>query len=265
MDRGVWSCAAASAMFLVSLTGEITEAAEPGFYVGAAGGRSEQRLDKDAGVGLGPLVVVDFVGLDPFPGNLPLPPIPIRPIFDGPIFDGPVFIPMQPAGVTVDQSDVGWNVALGYRVNKYLAAELSYVNAGEASLTERFSAVPGAPIQVPDVLHSYTVSSAGPAVSVLGSLPLSERWQIFLRGGVFFAKQEVAARIIVQEPTATNLRPVERDYSDEVFSLGAGVQWDFLPRWTARLEYQRSDDLQANDIMGESRLDQATLSVLFGL
>jgi hypothetical protein len=59
--------------------------------------------------------------------------------------------------------------------------------------------------------------------------------------------------------------PINRDFSDEVVTVGAGVQWAFLPRWTARLDYQRTDDLKANEIMGESRIDQASLSVLFGL
>lgn len=263
MDRGMWGYAAASAMFFVSLTGEIAEAAEPGFYVGAAGGRSEQRLDKAAGVG--PLIIASLTRPDPNPGNpFPFPTFPL-PSPLPPILGAPTIIPLQPTDVTADQSDVGWNVALGYRVNKYLAAELSYVNAGEASLRETYSPVPGAPIQVPDVLRTYTVRSTGPAVSVLGSLPLSERWQIFLRGGVFFAQQEVESRVLIQSPTAINAPALERDYSDEVFNIGAGIEWAFLPRWTARLEYQRSDDLQSNDIMGESRLDQASLSVLFGL
>ncbi len=116
-----------------------------------------------------------------------------------------------------------------------------------------------------NVLRTYTVNARGPEVSVLGSLPLSERWELFLRGGVLFAKQEVESRTIIESPTATGGQPIERDFSDEVITVGAGVQWAFLPRWTARLEYQRSDDLQPNEIMGESRLDQASISVLFGL
>jgi opacity protein-like surface antigen len=180
----------------------------------------------------------------PFPGN-------------------PMVIAAVQSDVTADETDVGWSIVLGYRVNKYLAAEVSYMDAGEASLTEQYYTL--GPSSLPDVLNTYTVSSSGPAVSVLGSLPLSERWEIFLRGGVLFAKQEVEARVIIQSPTAINARPIERDYSDEVVTVGAGVQWAFLPRWTARLEYQRSDDLQSNEIMGESRLDQASLSVLFGL
>ena len=258
MNRGMFGFAAASAMVVVSLSCEISEAAEPGFYVGAAGGRSEQQLDKQAGVG--PIVIADLPSFNPIPSDPPRNLIPFPPGLGN-----PVFIPLFPAGTTADETDVGWNVALGYRVNKYLAAELSYVDAGEASLTERYATSSSAPISLPDVLRTYTVNSRGPAVSVLGSLPLSERWELFLRGGVLFAKQEVESRTIIDDPTAINSRPIERDYSDEVYTLGAGVQWTFLPRWTARLEYQRSDDLQSNDIMGESRLDQAALSVLFGL
>jgi hypothetical protein len=253
---------AASAVFLISLSCEISEAAEAGFYVGAAGARSEQRLDESAGVG--PIIVVDVDFTPPGSGSLPFPVLRDPPYNYAPFPIGsPVFVQAVPSGVTVDETDVGWSVMLGYRVNKYLAAELSYMDAGEASLTERYSTPP--PYSFPDVLNTYTVSSSGPAVSVLGSLPLSERWEVFLRGGVLFAKQEVEARVIIQSPTAINARPIERDYSDEIFTVGAGVQWTFLPRWTARLEYQRSDDLQSNDIMGESRLEQVSLGVLFGL
>lgn len=272
MNRGTWGVSAASAksiasfvisLFVVSLACEIAVAAEPGFYVGAAGGRSEQRLDKQAGIG--PQIPVAIIGVLP-PGAIFVPsppgsrpPGPLPPVFGG--VTG--FVPLLGPDTTMDETDVGWNIALGYRLNKYLAAELSYVDAGEASMVQRYSTPPTS--SLPDVLRTYTVNARGPSVSVLGSLPLGEQWEVFLRGGVLFARQEVESKTIIESPTAIVGRPIERDYSDEVFTVGAGVQWAFLPRWTARLEYQRSDDLQPNDIMGESRLDQASLSVLFGL
>jgi opacity protein-like surface antigen len=262
MNRGLLGFAVASSMFVVSLNCEIAAAAEKGFYLGVAGGRSEQRLDKEAGIGPPP-PVVDMLPpggvFNPFPSDQP--PIPWLP----PPPSGVVAV-LLPAGMTADETDVGWNVAVGYRVNRYLAAELSYVDAGDASLTERYSAPPSTVPSPGDILRSYTVSSRGPAVSVLGSLPLSERWEVFVRGGVLFAKQDVRTRTLSEDPQAIVIdHPLDRSYSDEVFNVGAGVQWAFLPRWTARLEYQRSDNLQRNDIMGESRLEQAALSVLFGL
>jgi len=268
MTSGMFRCTAISAMFVVSLSCEIAAAADPGFYIGAAGGRSEQRLDKQAGVGPPPAIIATIPG-----GVFPILPVdPIRtpaPIFGvilPPVFAVPTAI-FLPAGISADEADVGWNLSLGYRINKYLAAELAYVDSGEASLVERYlpaaglSPAPG----LSEINRSYTVTSRGPAVSVLGTLPLSSQWELFLRGGVLFAKQEVEARTRSVGGSAIVAAPIERDFSDEVVTVGAGVQWTFLPRWTARLEYQRTDDLQSNEIMGESRIDQASLSILFGL
>lgn len=246
----------------------MAEAAGPGFYIGAAGGRSEQSLDKRAGVGPAPAVgVPSFVPIETVPGRLTIVPPPLFP--PPPAFGAAVAI-FLPAGVSADEADVGWNFSLGYRVNKYLAAELAYVDSGEASLVEHYrpsaglSPIPGF---ATEINRGYTVTSRGPALSVLGSLPLSSQWEVFVRGGVLFAKQEVESSTWSAGGSGTviNPPPIDRDFSEEVVTVGAGVQWAFLPRWTARLEYQRTDDLQANEIMGESRIDQASLSVLFGL
>lgn len=234
----------------------MTEAADPGFYVGAAAGRGEQKIDVAAGVGPMPSLGVPggFIGVIGDP-SMPLPPI---------FNPGPVFIAMEQETVA-DETDAAWNVALGYRVNKFLAAELAYVDSGEASLVESYRPLLGTSPTVPEVTRGYTVSSRGPALSVLGSWPVHEKWELFVRGGVMFVEQEVEMRTRVASATAIVPAPIDRDFSDEVVTVGAGVQWAFLPRWTARLEYQRTDDLQANEIMGESRIDQAALSVLFGL
>jgi hypothetical protein len=251
-------------MFVISQGCEISEAADPGFYVGAAGARSEQSLDKQAGVGPMPtaFTTTPVLGVVPGPvagiivGNPGLPifsPVPVA-----------VFLPTR---LTADETDVGWNFSLGYRVNKYLAAELAYVDSGEASLVEHYGPSLSRPpvSDVTEITRSYSVTSRGPALSVLGSLPLGSQWEVFLRGGVLFAKQEVEARTNAIGAVVPPGAQIDRDFSDEVFTVGAGVQWAFLPRWTARLEYQRTGDLQANEIMGQSRIDQASLSVLFGL
>ncbi|MBM0108822.1 outer membrane beta-barrel protein [Steroidobacter sp. S1-65] len=248
--------AVASAAFVTSLHCEISEAADPGFYVGAAGARSEQRLDKAAGVAAVPVVLTQPPSITPVPR-------PIPPAFGTDVIFVP--IPLIDPETSADEVDVGWNLALGYRVNKYFAAELAYVDGGEASLTQRFRFPASVPTAASAIEMSYRVRTRGPAVSVLGSLPFSERWEAFIRGGVLFASQEVESTTTITGSTGSSAGRRDQDYSDEVVSVGAGLQWAFLPRWTARLEYQRTDDLKSNGSMGESRLDQASLSVLFGL
>jgi hypothetical protein len=178
-----------------------------------------------------------------------LPPVfggigPAPPVFTIPINPGPP-IALVPTSVEIDEIDAGFSATVGYRINRYLAAELTYSDFGEYQRIDRFGTF----------ATRYELGVSGPSVSVLGELPLGEQWELFLRGGVLFADQEVSTGVSL---------PIERDYSDEVVIAGVGVQWSFAPRWAARLEYQRTDDLKY-DNTGESSIDQASLGVLFKL
>jgi hypothetical protein len=236
------------------------EAAEPGFYAAATAGRVEQELDQRVGT---PVAVL---APDPFP-QVPPPSFGLRPP-PGPItgiIGGGVFSPVQPIRTDVDDVDAGFSVALGYRVNQYLAAEVAYMDFGEGTVTQHYSLMGIPPLAPPrEFVSTYNVHVRGPAVSVLGSYPVSTAWQVFVRGGVLFADQEVEVAATVV-PTSGSPTRFEQTFSDEVLLAGAGVQWSFAPRWTARVEYQRTGDLERNILSGESSIDQASLSVLFSL
>lgn len=252
MNGRKWG-AIAAVVAVVSLSAEISAAGEPGFYVGASASRVEYDLDRNT------IVTPSIFTFVPPPagGFFPLPPV------SGIIVGGAVsFVALRPDEVQVDDVDGGWSATLGYRINRYVAAEVTYADFGEVSLSERyrFATIPEVP-PFPDLIRSATVSVSGPSVAVLGSLPLSERWELFLRGGVLFADQEIKTRSTVGASTAT----FDREFSDEVVTAAAGVQWAFAPRWTARLEYQRTDDLEAGDLNAENSIDAAALSVLFSL
>lgn len=230
---------------LAMLASQTTYAADAGFYFGATGSRVEH--DVEGSPGLLPIVV-----LTPPPGSIFPPPasgIIIRPPPGFNPIVSPVPIAILPTSVDIDDVDTGFSVTVGYRINRYLAAELSYADFGEYEITERYS--------FDNV--SYKLGVSGPSVAVLGTLPLSERWELFLRGGVLFADQDVSLDF------STSIANIpDRNYSDEVVTAGAGVQWWFAPRWAARLEYQRTDDMKY-DNTGESSIDQASLSVMFKL
>lgn len=248
MDRRMVWCVPLAWMLLPA-----AEAAEPGFYIGATASRVEQ--DVEGGIG-GPLV---FGDLPPLGGFFP------PPAFGTPILN-PIIIPISPPfavsypplpdRVEVDDGQAGWSVTLGYRVNQYFAAELAYVDFGETEVTQYHTFASLLPRPPLTAVTRYDMRVSGPAVSVLGSLPLGASWQVFLRGGVLFADQEIEYDVSGR---------LETTYGDEVLMAGAGVQWAFASRWTARLEYQLTDDLRQNPVAGESQLEQASLSVLFSL
>lgn len=234
MDRGVSGCAATALILFVSLGCEIAAAAETtenkerGFYLGA----SVSRVEQDA-QGEGAAFVV--VGL-PF---------------------GPAAM-LTPNQVDVDDTDAGWNVTLGYQINKYLAAELAYYDFGEASLVERYPAIIF-PLPA-DLNVGFNIEAYGPGVSLLGTFPLTPSVEVFARGGVLFLDQEIQRGV-------SSFRSTHRT-GDEIWMAGAGVQWSFASRWAARLEYQLTDsiDLDGRPLLrgaGTTKIEQLSLGVLF--
>jgi hypothetical protein len=223
----------------------VAHAADPGFYFAATASRVEHEVEGRPGI----------VFLIATPSTNPVIPPPAfggRPPPSGsfnPFPGGPVAIVAD--SIDVDDVDAGFSGTVGYRINRYLAAELSYFDFGEYVVTERYALFS-------DV--RYELAVRGPAFSVLGTLPLGETLELFVRGGVLFADQDITLKVTSSLP--------EQNYSDEVVMAGAGVQWAFAPRWAARLEYQRTDDMKYDDNRtsgGESSIEQASLSVIFKL
>jgi hypothetical protein len=231
-------------------------AAPPGFYLAAAGGQAEQDFDlKDSGRG--------FINIT----------TPIRP--------GASLVPFLPGppSLDVDGKAFGANIAIGYRVNDYFAAELSYMDFGQAELTE--NPPPAMLAQLPPNIMPGTVVPAagftprdpaagagilparfrseieGPALTLLGSLPIATRWNVYLRGGVIFTEQDVA--------------PFRRfagrrvSFNDEVLLGGVGASYQLSSRFALRAEYLRSDEIGSRDFGATTQLEQFQLSILYQL
>ena len=216
----------------------VAHAAEPGFYFGATASRVEHDIEGFPGI---PVAIIT-PALPPVFGGIRPTPTPVAPI---PINPAPPFAELT-RSTEINDVDAGFSATVGYRVNRYFAAELSYIDFGEYERIDRYSSSSSV---------RYELGVSGLSLSVLGSLPLGEQWELFLRGGVLFADQEVSTKLF---------SAYRQNYSDEVIMAGAGVQWSFAKRWATRLEYQRTDDLKYDDT-GESTIDQASLSVLFKL
>jgi opacity protein-like surface antigen len=234
MNRGVLGRAAAALLLFVSLAGETAVAAETtannerGFYLGASASYVEQDAQ-----GEGEMIVA--VGL-PFG-----------------------FVArLTPNQVELDDTQAGWNVTLGYQINRYLAAEVAYYDFGEAAVVERYAAnIFPLPL---NITVRSNVKAYGPGVSLLGTLPLTSSLNVFARGGVLFLDQEIQRQM-------STFRSSRRT-GDEAWMAGAGAQWWFASRWAARLEYQLTDDIDLggsvlNAEAGTTKIEQISLSVLF--
>ncbi len=112
-----------------------------------------------------------------------MPPNLLNPVFAVPVaFASPLTWPPD-----ADDEATAWGVLAGYRIIRYAAVELAYLNLGQLERTSTlftFAPVPGGS----DIRHE--LETTGPAASALGILPLGAHWELFVRAGVFFADME---------------------------------------------------------------------------
>lgn len=163
-----------------------------------------------------------------------------------------------PDRVSADGRNLAWNAMVGYRINPYVAAEVAYMDLGTTNVSEHYTLGTSLfpfPVQL---TRSYSSKVSGPALSVLGSLPVGARFDVFLRAGVFFADRKVQ-----QTPASGGLG--SNTFGSRLWLGGVGVDWSIASRWAARLEYQRTDQFDTTLLTGRARVDQLALNVLFRL
>ena len=137
-------------------------------------------------------------------------------------------------------------MALGYRFNRYLAAELAYTDYGEVDIREHY--VVG-PIDSPffpffpafEIDVDLASRVAGPSLSVLGILPVADGFDLFARAGILFADQNVSR---VPFGGATN--------AEELLTWGAGMDVEITGRWSVRFAYENVEDLRRTQYTGPS-------------
>jgi OmpA-OmpF porin, OOP family len=234
---------------LLILTASVTHAADRGFYFGASAGQSQYDFGQ-------PPVPVPVLGF--------LPPI-VEFVPDLPVFSPP---PVFVGGVTTavvaqpvlwlpgdDDEGTAWSVTVGYRINRYLAVEAGYVNLGTLSDTRTIDFPPG--FGIPSLSFHRELETAGPSLTVFGTLPLSANWQLYGRAGMLFADTDLT--------TTLSGNSLTNSFDSDATTLGAGAQYDWGGHWSARLEYQRTLDVGGDDVASDADVDSISLGFLYRL
>ncbi|HKS54645.1 MAG TPA: outer membrane beta-barrel protein [Steroidobacteraceae bacterium] len=161
-----------------------------------------------------------------------------------------------------DSDSTGWRGLAGYRFHRNFAVELEYLDFGSSRIDETYvledsGFFPPGPFTFE---RHFTTDVSGPAVSALGKLPVGAGFELFVRAGVLFADSKIrgSGNTFVSSGSSAT-------YADRVLFGGAGVDWNFAGRWSARLEYERSKDIERNDLLAESHVELLSLGVLFRL
>jgi opacity protein-like surface antigen len=231
-------------------------AADRGFYFGASGGQAKYDFNLPAA----PVGVIGF--LPPVAGIVPDPtfsfgPNPGNPIFITPVPGAAAFVAARPVLWLPSDDDEGtsWSVGAGYRFNRYLGLEASYVNLGTLNATHTINMLPF--LGGETITFHRELETTGPALAAFGILPISDSWELFVRAGIMFADTDLTTRINGSRNSVS--------FDSEPTTLGAGAQFDWRDHWSARLEFQRSYDVGGDDVANEADVDAVSLSVLYRL
>jgi hypothetical protein len=224
-------------LLLLGMFAHGAHAGEPvttGWYLGASGGAARHDVS-DGGAQDSILVGVGTIG-------------------------GGFIVTVPRTTLETDDDSTGWRGLAGYRFNRHLAAELEYLDSGTSRIHETF-VLEDLPFPGPLTIdRRFSTDVSGPALSALGKLPVGARCELFLRAGVLFGDSKVRA----QGTTFVAGRGAVT-FGDRVLFGGLGVDWNFAGRWSARLEYERSKDIEPNELIAASHVELWSLGVLFRL
>ena len=241
---------------LLILSASAVQAADSGFYFGASAGQAQYDFDEPAG----------FVPVLRFP--TPIVVISPNPIFTPapPVIGGVTTVAIEARPVLwmpgEDDEATAWSVTAGYRINRYLALEAGYVNLGTLSHTQSIEFLPAFGV-APLSIHRE-IETAGPTLTVFGTLPLSTNWQLYARAGVLFADTDLTTTIGGNSVFSSN--SASSSFDSDATTLGAGAQYDWGGHWSARLEFQRTADLgDDDDVAGGADVDSFSLGFLYRL
>ena len=169
-----------------------------------------------------------------------------------------ILFPAVPSSVSESGSNLGFGAVLGYRMNKYLAAELAYTDYGSIDFAEQYRIplpFPFPPDEFLEETIELTSEVTGPSVSVLGILPVGDGFEFFIRGGLLFADEDVTRRNGGFTSTSSN--------AEELWVVGGGVDVQFSDRWSARFAYESVDRLRKTEFSGPIRLERFMFGVSY--
>lgn len=134
----------------------------------------------------------------------------------------------------IDDDDNAWKIFAGWRINPYFAFELNYVDFGEnsGSTGSDSSGTSG----------NYRVDLAGFQPAIYGMFPLGPV-ELFGKVGYYFYDVDLAVNL-------DNLDQdnFSADTSEEALSYGFGVGVTLFERLNARLEYEKIDADDFDDL-----------------
>ena len=163
----------------------------------------------------------------------------------------------QTTTASFDAKDSSYGFVVGWRLTEHIALEGGYMDLGDVSYRDRSTGLFDNTPPAENWAQNVETSTSGITLSALGILPLSYRWEVFLRGGVMISNSEESV-FITDGIGSEKLRATQSGF--DLFA-GAGVSFSIAEIYNVRLEYGRVFDAGDDSTLDEADVDMATLNV----
>jgi OmpA family protein len=166
----------------------------------------------------------------------------------------------------LDDSDKGWALHIGYRYNRWVAAEVGYLDLGKFVYANAMQLTVddgpgGAAAQVFPATSDARFTVTGPYASILGMYAINDAFDVHVRGGLLFADTRVRARSVLDDFPDSFTSIEARDSSSEIFG-GIGATWNINQSYSVRAEYLKFLNV-GGDRTGENDYDMIDVAILF--
>jgi OmpA-OmpF porin, OOP family len=142
-------------------------------------------------------------------------------------------------GRQCDTTDPALSVFGGYQFNRHFAAEVAYHELGK--------------VRSSGFGNTFTIHAQAFDATALGRVETLERLFAYGRFGVYGANLQ---------PSHNTGLGSKTNYG---FTYGLGLQWDVLPQWGARAEWQRWRNVGQNSVFRATTYDVLALGVVLRL
>ncbi len=150
---------------------------------------------------------------------------------------------------------------VGYRFSPYYGFELAFADIGKLSYSATMTLSGRGAAVALGQLDPGEVSSKGPILSVIGSVPLAKRWEVFGRVGLFYADTTIdSAASVLSVGSSSSISARSTDWA-----LGVGGAFNASRRFSIRLEYEKLKNVGDPDQTGEGDVDVIDLALVIRL
>lgn len=152
----------------------------------------------------------------------------------------------------LSRSSGGYGLGGGYAFTRYFAVEADYYRLGN------FHGTVNGTYQLEPFVIQGTVNVSGPAIAVVGMIPLNARWSIDARVGDFYEKvaYSITGSVAGSSSTAKDTTPAHSNVL-----VGLGIDFALFDDTSFRLEGIHFNKVGDSPTTGQHSIDAVTLGI----